>query len=257
MNGTSTLQLFGLTILDSTLEEAAAALVGAAHDGRREDTFFVNAHCVNVAAHDPTYRRALQGAQRLYADGSGMRMAARWAGRALRDNVNGTDLFPLLCRGAARAGLPIALLGARPGVAERCAQSMRRQVPGLEVAWVHHGYMQPGDEAAQIAALNRSGARLLFVAMGVPAQELWLQRQRERITVPVTLAVGALFDFYSGDIPRAPSAWRRLGVEWLYRLLIEPRRLFMRYVVGNPRFLARALWLRLRGRLHAAPLGPG
>jgi N-acetylglucosaminyldiphosphoundecaprenol N-acetyl-beta-D-mannosaminyltransferase len=184
-----------------------------------------------------------------------MRLAAGWAGTRLRDNVNGTDLFPCICAEAARQGVPIALLGARPGVAERCAAAITRRFPSLKVVWVHHGYLADCDVPSMLSSLADSGARLLFVAMGVPAQELWLARHREAIAPPVTLAVGALFDFYSGDIPRAPLAFRRLGLEWLFRLALEPRRLFGRYMLGNPRFVARAMWLAVRGQLRQAPLG--
>lgn len=248
--------LFGLPIRNVSLEEASAELLGAADNGARRQVFFVNAHCVNVAARDQAYLDALRAADFLYADGSGMRLAARLAGQQLRDNVNGTDLFPLLCRDAAAAGVGIALLGARPGVAERCAENMRRRFPGLKVVWTHHGYLKDEEVPALIASLNASGVGLLFVAMGVPAQELWIARHASVLKPPVLLAVGALFDFYSGGVSRAPAFMRKLGLEWVYRLLLEPRRMFTRYVLGNPVFILRALLRRAKGvaTLRHAPL---
>lgn len=245
-----TIPLLGLPICDTTLAEAAAALTRRAVRGQRTQVCFVNAHCVNVAARDPTYLATLQNSDLLYADGSGMRIAARLAGHKLRANVNGTDLFPLLCREASAVGLGIALLGARPGVAERCAENMTSRYPGLRIVWTHHGYLPATDHSAMIDSLNDSGADMLFVAMGVPAQELWVASHAVRIAAPVTLAVGALFDFYAGDVPRAPVRLRALGLEWVWRLLLEPRRLFGRYVLGNPLFLARIVVRRVMGIAH-------
>jgi len=136
------------------------------------------------------------------------------------------------------------MLGAAPGVAAKCAEAMCRKYPGLRVAWVQHGYLAPEEEASQIEELNRSGAKLLLVAKGVPGQELWIARNAGRLAAPVLLGVGALFDFYSGTIRRAPALLRALHVEWLYRLALEPRRMFSRYVLGNPVFMARALLWR-------------
>ena len=254
----STLHLFGLPIRNMSLPEASAALVKAAAEGARRQVFFVNAHCVNVAARDRGYLDTLRAADLLYADGSGMRLAARLAGQPLHDNVNGTDLFPLLCREAAASGVGIALLGARPGIAERCADNMRSRFPGLKVVWTHHGYLNNAEGPALISSLNESGARLLLVAMGVPAQEVWIARHAGALRIPVLLGVGALFDFYSGEVSRAPAFMRKLGLEWGYRLLLEPRRMFARYMLGNPVFVGRALVRRMRGQetlRHAALIG--
>lgn len=253
-----TIPLFGLSICNTTLPEASAALLKDAGEGTRRQVFFVNAHCVNVAAQDRAYLDTLRAADLLYADGSGMRLAAKLAGLPLRDNVNGTDLFPLLCRDAAAAGVGIALLGARPGVAERCAENMRTRFPGLKVVWSHHGYLKDADVPGLIASLNNSGAGMLFAAMGVPTQELWIARHADALRPPVLLGVGALFDFYSGEVSRAPVLIRKLGLEWVYRFMLEPRRMFARYILGNPVFVLRALRRRMRGHdalRHMALMG--
>jgi N-acetylglucosaminyldiphosphoundecaprenol N-acetyl-beta-D-mannosaminyltransferase len=241
------LRLFGLKIQNVSVHEAANTLVAAARARLRRRVYFVNAHCVNVAVRDAEYSRALESADLIFADGSGMAIAARMAGTPLRANVNGTDLFPILCQQAAALGVPMALLGAKPGIAERCAKNMKRRYPGLEFAWIHHGYFREEETPALLASLNKSGAGILLVAKGVPLQELWITRMASQIEVPVVLGVGALFDFYSGSIPRSPAWMRRLGMEWAFRLALEPRRLFTRYVVGNPMFLSRLLARRLRG----------
>ncbi|WP_293004710.1 WecB/TagA/CpsF family glycosyltransferase [Nitrosomonas sp.] len=241
--------LFGLKIEDTTLADASANIVNDARSGvQRKIIYFVNAHCINIAAVDIDYLSVLQDGATLFADGSGMRLAARLAGFSLKDNVNGTDLFPVICHDAAAAGVKLALLGARPGVAERCAEKMKIQSPKLDVAWIHDGYFKQDTEDDIIDAINRSGAEILFVAMGVPMQELWIARHVNKLNVAVVLGVGALFDFYSGAMPRAPQWMRRLGLEWLFRYMMEPRRMFVRYVVGNPVFIIRTLWRCLKGQ---------
>ena len=248
--------LFGLQFRDVSLAEAADDLVERARTGKGVRINFVNAHCVNVAAGDNDYLRALERTDLLYADGIGMAIAARLAGTGFRDNVNGTDLFVPVCERAARGGLRIGLLGARPGVAEACAREMCRRVPGLSIAYVRDGYMAAEEEGGIVAAINEAEVDILYVAMGVPRQELFIDKWSERLDVGVMLGVGALLDYYSGTVRRAPLWLRHLRCEWIYRLLLEPRRLFMRYVVGNVTFLLRALWRRFGGRLVSGRLGP-
>jgi N-acetylglucosaminyldiphosphoundecaprenol N-acetyl-beta-D-mannosaminyltransferase len=235
----------GLRFWDTGLDSAAHFLVQAAASGQRLQVYFVNAHCVNVAARDASYANLLKGAPFLFADGAGMALAARLAGDALANNVNGTDLFPRICAAAAAASVPLAFLGARPGVARQCAIQMERTYPGLKVVWVEDGYLSSEAEEQKLADLNASGARLLFVAKGVPMQERWMAEHAARVAAPVILGVGALFDFYSGAVARAPQLLRSLRMEWAYRLAQEPRRLFRRYVFGNPEFVARAVLWRL------------
>lgn len=242
-----TVELLGLRFQNVTLEEAAYRLVLNARQGIRTQAFFVNAHCINVAAHDANYAELLRRANLLYADGIGMHIATRLWGTTLNDNVNGTDLFPLLCKNTAQNSIPIALVGGRPGIAEACAKRMCARYPGLNIALTHHGFHPAEEDERIVRELNESGARILLVAKGVPRQELWIGRYATKLEAPVLMGVGALFDFYSGAIPRSPLFLRRWGLEWLFRLLIEPRRLFVRYIVGNPVFLFRVIRRKLLG----------
>jgi exopolysaccharide biosynthesis WecB/TagA/CpsF family protein len=241
-------EFIGLRFWDVDLGRMADFLVQKALAGERLNVFFVNAHCINVAAHNPSYAKLLKDTPFLFADGVGLALAARICGVPLNNNVNGTDLFPKICLAAAAASLPIAFLGARPSVARRCAEHMERQFPGLRVAWTEHGYLSGKEEDSRIPSLNSSDAKILFVAKGVPTQETWIAANSERLAPPIILGVGALFDFYSGAITRAPQFIRDLRLEWLYRLLREPRRLFRRYVLGNPAFIARMVLWRLLSR---------
>jgi len=244
--GTRDVRLFGIDVVDTTLATAAASIVEAARHGLPLNVAFLNAHCINTLFRDPDYRRAVETCDRVYADGSGMRIAARLTGRKLIDNVNGTDLFPVLCDHAAKADTSLYLLGGRHGVAAEAGRRMMAGRPGLDIAGTSHGFFASADdETRAIADINASGARIVLVGLGVPLQERWIARNRHRIAAPVVLAVGGLFDYYSGRIPRAPLALRRADLEWAWRLALEPRRLARRYILGNAEFLTRVVVLRL------------
>lgn len=238
--------LFGLQVADTSLEAAARWIVQRARHKLATNIAFLNAHCVNVSYRAPEYRAALEKMDRVFADGIGVRIAARTAGIELQDNVNGTDLFPVLCREAAKAGTGLYLLGARDGIAKAAGERMCNQTPGLVISGAHHGYISDAETEAQaIAGINASGAGIVLVALGVPAQELWIARNRHRLTAPVVIGVGGLFDYYSGRIARAPLPLRTAGLEWAWRLAQEPRRLARRYLAGNAEFMLRLAWLRL------------
>ncbi len=241
------LRIMGLPFLDCSLETAAHIISDAAAGNINKNIYFVNAHCVNIASRDKSYKGILSKEDFLFADGAGMEVAALIEGNKLNHNVNGTDLFPVICAEAASRNLTIALLGAAPGIAKACADKMMRRFAGLEIVSTHDGYLQEEDELLAIDEINASGASMLFVAKGVPMQEQWMTAHRNRITVPVVLGVGALFDFYSGAVPRAPEIWQKLRIEWVYRLLQEPKRMFRRYIIGNPQFIVRAIWKRVTG----------
>ncbi|WP_295383857.1 WecB/TagA/CpsF family glycosyltransferase [uncultured Thiodictyon sp.] len=233
------INFFGIPVVNTTMTEAVDWVIANAQGTTRRLMAFVNPDCLNIAWKDATYRGVLLDADRVLPDGIGIHLGCRMLGLALRANVNGTDLFPLLCEAAARAGLPIYLLGARPGVAQAAADNMVKRYPTLMIAGTRDGFFSAEEESSVVHAISQSGARILLVAFGVPRQEVWLHRWRERLAPPVCMGVGGLFDFYSGRIPRAPVWMREIGLEWLYRLIQEPGRMWRRYVIGNPLFLLR------------------
>ncbi|MCC6136323.1 MAG: WecB/TagA/CpsF family glycosyltransferase [Candidatus Contendobacter sp.] len=222
-------------------------------EGKRLDSFsgakallaFVNPDCLNIAYTHDRYRTVLQQAARVLPDGIGLKIGCRMRGLGLAANVNGTDLFPRLCERAARDSFSLFLLGARPGIAELVAENMQARYPSLTIAGIQHGYFSPAEEVDLIARINASQAGVLLVAFGVPRQELWLAEHHDQLLPPVRMGVGGLFDFYSGRIPRAPLWLREIGLEWVWRLIQEPGRMWRRYLLGNPLFLYR-VWKQAR-----------
>lgn len=246
------LDFFGVPIANTRMDEALDWIVSRVREKSPSLVAFVNPDCLNIAYRHAEYHKILTNAARVLPDGIGVKLGCRILGVELRENVNGTDMFPRLCERAAREGLSLFLLGAQPGVAEAAADEMRRRSPGLRIAGVRDGYFAPEELPAVLDQINQSGAGILLVAFGAPRQELWLAEQADRLAPPVRLGVGGLFDFYSGRIPRAPQWMREIGMEWLFRLMQEPGRLWRRYVIGNPLFLYR-VWRQRMSRISHAP----
>ena len=245
------LDFFGVPVVNTTMDEALDWIVDRAGSAPAAQLAFVNPDCLNIAYVREDYREVLRHVARVLPDGIGLQIGCRFLDASLVANVNGTDLFPRLCERLAGTELSLFLLGARPGVADAVAANMVAQHPGLRVAGTQHGYFSPEEEPAVIEAINRSGANVLLVAFGAPRQELWLAAHLAELRPGVCMGVGGLFDFYSGRIPRAPAWVREIGFEWVWRLWQEPRRMWRRYVVGNPLFLYR-VWQQVRGAA-----GPG
>lgn len=200
---------------------------------------FLNADSINKATKDPGLRASIAACHRVYADGFGLKIAAALHRTPLRENVNGTDLVPRLLDSLSGSGIRVFLFGARPEVVARYAAKLESK--GLSVAGFQHGYLSPAGRVELPQRIRESGAELVLVALGAPYQEAWLTENLAQTGARLGIAVGGLFDFESGRIPRAPQALRELGLEWTYRLWQEPRRMWQRYILGNPMFLARAL----------------
>ena len=232
-----------------TIDEALESMFALPSGGRARLLYFVHAHALNLARFNKEYAQVLAQADALLPDGIGIRLAANLLGFALRHNINGTDLFPIVCREAVARKIPLVLIGGAPGVPEKCAEQMKAATPGLEVALAVPGFFKTDDDARATAERVRSvGRALVLVGMGSPRQEQWSWKFLRGCEQATVITVGGLFDFYSGRIPRAPIFLREAGLEWAYRLLQEPRRLAKRYLLGNPLFLALALEQKIRRR---------
>ena len=210
-------------------------------------------HTVMVAQEDADARRAVLGASLVVPDGQPLVWALRALGRPLPDRVYGPDLMLRHCEREAATGTRIFLYGGRnQGALVQLTLNLRRLFPGLRVV----GGCSPPfrdlaeDELDGVAEqINRTGADVVWVGIGVPKQEKWMAAMRDRLEAPVLVGVGAAFDFHAGLVPQAPGWMQSAGLEWLFRLVQEPRRLWRRYLRYNPRFVAGFASQYLRHRL--------
>ncbi|WP_144148438.1 WecB/TagA/CpsF family glycosyltransferase [Paraburkholderia sp. BCC1884] len=189
-------------------------------------------------------------------DGMGVVWGARLLGVPVSERVAGVDLFDHLLRMAAQRSLPVFLLGATDAVVARVAAVVTTRYPALQVAGHHHGYFWD-DEEAVVEMIRRSGARLLFVAITSPKKETFINRWKDQLGVDFVMGVGGTFDVVAGKVRRAPRWMQRSGLEWAYRVMQEPRRMWKRYFVTNSRFALMLIKARIALTLRGAASGHG
>jgi N-acetylglucosaminyldiphosphoundecaprenol N-acetyl-beta-D-mannosaminyltransferase len=195
------------------------------------------------AQSDRRFRDVLNGSALSLCDTIGVMFAARLGGAPLGERVAGVDLIEPLCEAFARAGIPVYVLGSKGDTAERAARALRERYPALIVAGARDGYFSAAEEGRVADAVRASGARVLLAGLGSPRQEYWLADNLARTGCAVGMGVGGSFDVLAGNVTRAPILWRRLNLEWLYRLVLEPKR--WRRQLALPIFV----WLALRERI--------
>ena len=212
-----------------TLDEAAQLLRAAARENRSGVSVFTpNSEIVQLCIEDASLRDTINEGGLIVPDGVGVIKAARILGTPLKEKVAGVDLGRRVIAFAAEDGYPVALVGGKPGVAEDAAAAMQAAYPGLHICLTADGYFKKEGEEneAVLSRIRESGARIVLVCFGAPAQEKWIAANRDKLPgVNVLLGLGGSLDVYSGRVKRAPAIFVRLGLEWLYRLLKEPKRI--------------------------------
>lgn len=219
-----------------TLDECVNHLFADMAAGRRGWLATVNVAILMMMREDPSLQRFVDRATWTVCDGQPLVWASRWFGTPLPERVTGVDLVERLLAQAQAQGLGVYLLGASQEVIDRLAQRMQRQFPQLKL---HHGngYFKAAEAPHRAEAVAASGASILLVGMGVPRQEKFIEQQWERLGVKLAIGVGGSFDVLAGLRDRAPQWVQRIGMEWAYRLIQEPGRLWKRYLTTNTRFL--------------------
>jgi len=237
-----TVCILGVAVTDATKSEAIARMTAwiDARDGRSRAVFIVNAHTLNLACEDTVYRDTLNSADVVFGDGTGVRFAARRKGVRLRDNLVGTDLLPALFHATRTSTYRYFLLGGTPDTAARAAARLRNDFRGICIAGHHDGFFAARETTAVVRMINAAEPDVLLVAMGNPLQERWIAQHLAALRVPVSIGVGGLFDHWAGTLQRAPQWIRDCGMEWVHILVQQPHK-WRRYVLGNPKFVARAL----------------
>jgi len=220
----NSVEILGVRVDDATYDDLLARVDSYVASGRPHQIVTLNPEMLVAAHRDPGFQDVLNTADLNVADGVGVILAARMLGWPLQGRVTGSDGIYRLSAHCARQGYRPYLLGAAPGVAEAAAQRLSASYAGLEIAGTFAGSPRAEDEDEILARVQAAAPDLLFVAYGAPAEELWIARNRDRLRVPVMIGVGGSLDFAAGLAKRAPTWIRRVGMEWLYRLLREPWR---------------------------------
>lgn len=195
------------------------------------------------AYHEPALQELINAAELVTADGIGIVWGARQLGIEVPQRITGIDLMEKMCAQSAQKGWLVYLLGAAPGVAEQAARQLRERFPGLTIAGIQHGYFAEAEEPAIVSDIVKAAPHILFVGLGAPRQEWWIDKNKKQLGVPVCMGVGGSMDVLSGQKSRAPGWVIKLNLEWLYRLTSEPSR-FKRQLV-----LPRFAWLIINTRM--------
>lgn len=235
--------VLGVRFDDLTLQEAVDRAKMLLRDGARGYVVTPNPEIVWLAREDAGLRQALEDAALVLADGVGVALGAKILGRPLKGTVPGIDFASALMADLQDSGKKLFLFGGKPGVAETAAEQLRLRYPGLLICGTQNGYFEDSEPIA--AQINDSGADVVFVCLGAPKQELWMREFGPRLNAALLVGLGGSLDVFAGRVRRAPEGWRRLKLEWLYRLLKEPRRI--KRMIKLPLFVFAVLGQRLRG----------
>lgn len=234
----------GLAVDPVDLGQLFDYVIAAARDTTTQRTVgYLNVHVANVAARDPTVREYLnERCDLVYCDGKGIGWGARLQGLPEPPRMTAADWLPDLLARCKEEGLRVFVIAGKPGVVDEAVRRIGETNGGIGPVASHDGYVsEPEKTTAAIASVNEFHADVVLVGMGTPVQERWVLENRKRINSPVVWSLGATFDYYAGEQARGPEWLRNAGHEWAARLLADPWRLWQRYVIGNPRFLLRAL----------------
>ncbi len=233
----------GVPVHTTGYAQATAQVMAWARDDRARCVYATSAHGIVEANDHPDFKGILQRADLVTPDGMPLVWVLRMKGYRDQERVYGPTLMLGVLAAAAQAGIPVGFLGGRPEVLAALTARMRTRFPGLQVVYAFSPPFRPltaAEDEQMVAAIRASGARILFVGLGCPTQERWIDAHRERVPM-VMLAVGAAFDFHAGVRRQAPAWMQQRGLEWLFRLLQEPGRLWKRYLYVNPRFILLAI----------------
>lgn len=245
-------QVLGVRIDDIDRSGLERLILSTVRDGRARMYQYVNVHAVNLARADRRFREIINGASVTYCDGEGVRVGARMLGKRLPPRTVLTYWVWDLCRLMEARSLSAYFLGGRKPVVERAVALLRCRYPKLNVSGWHHGFFnKTGEESREVVEeINRASPDVLFVGFGMPVQEYWISENLASLSAGIVLPAGSMIDYIAGEKKPAPAWMANHGLEWFYRFLHEPRRLWKRYLVGNPLFLLRILGHRIRfGRI--------
>jgi len=232
-------RILGVRVHRVGMDDALERIEGLIRRAEPSLVITADANAVLIALEDAEFHALMETAALVTPDGFGLLWAGRRLGQPFPERVSGVDLVERLTRLSHAKGYRLYLLGAAPGVAERAAQNLLARYPNAQIVGVQHGYFTPADEPAIVAQVAAAQPDVLLVGMGMPRQEKWAWQHRQQLGVPVMIGVGGSFDVYGGVVKRAPKWLQRVGGEWLWRLIQDPRKI--KKVRNLPRFAWRVL----------------
>ena len=234
--------MLGTEIDALSLDQLLFAIRDCIENDRLVVMSYVNIHTLNIAYETRWFRDFLNASYLTFCDGVGVKLAARLIGQNLQHRFTPPDFMESICEFASRHTWKVFFLGAKPGVAQRAADKLMVSLPGLQIR-THHGYFDKAVDCPEnqevVEQINQFQPQILVVGFGMPVQEKWILENIARLRINIAFPAGALFDYLSGEVPRGPRWFTDHGFEWLSRLVIEPRRLWKRYLIGNPLFFWR------------------
>lgn len=239
-------EVLGVSIGVLTRHRLTALLRECLDAGMRGWFSYVNVYAVNLAFEHAWFRLFLNESLVTYCDGQGVRLGAALLGRPLPERIVMSDWIYDVCELAVMRQARVYLLGSTLQVIEKACAVLREMYPELRIVGTHHGYPSEIECELVVQSIQKANPDLLIVGMGMPHQEEWILRYRDRLNAQIVLNAGSCFDYVAGAKKRCPAWMGVMGLEWLFRLVKEPRRLWRRYVIGNPLFLLRILHERLR-----------
>lgn len=237
--------VLGVRIDAVTFEQVIARIEEFIADGHPHQIVTVNPEFVMAAQSDAEFRHIINSSALALPDGVGVSWASRHLGRSLPERIPGVDLVERLAALSSERGYRLFFLGAMPGVADKAVEALADNYPELALAGIYSGSPRVEEETAIVERVCTTRPHVLFVAYGAPTQDHWIARNMNRLEVPVCIGVGGSFDYIAGVHPRAPRWMRQIGLEWLHRLITQPRR--WRRMLALPRFAWRVLWSRDHG----------
>ncbi|MDH5542147.1 MAG: WecB/TagA/CpsF family glycosyltransferase [Nitrospinota bacterium] len=245
MNNESGITIFGVPVDPLSMDDALKEVDDAVKSRRNLNIAFLNAGKLVAMENDSLLRESVLSADLRLADGQSVVWGCRFLGHKLPGRVAGVDLMMNMMKAGAGKGYRFFLFGARQEVIEKSVEEAKRKFGGINIAGFRNGYFSEAEEEGIADEIRDSGADILFVAMSSPKKEIFQKKYQERMGVPVIMGVGGSFDILAGKTKRAPMFLQRLGLEWFYRFLQEPGRMWKRYLAGNTLFILMVLRCRL------------
>ena len=243
----------GIKINNLNMQEAINKIEALIKEGRPSYIVTPNAAHIVLLQKDAEFRKVYENAALVLADGMPLIWVSKFLGVPLKEKISGSDLVPKLCEVSAKKGFKVFLLGGRPNAALKSAKNLKKKYSGLQIAGIYSppfGFEKDKTENDTIIKMIvRSKPDILFIGLGAPKQEKWIYAHYKELNIPVSIGVGGTFDFVAGIVKRAPKWMQEVGLEWFFRFLQEPKRLWKRYLIGNTIFTWLVLKTLFKGKI--------